>query len=189
MSQIATRVLRNPRRTAIISGACVLGAIGFLLANKAPKVLLWNVTPSVPQGLYWIRSDRTPVAGEIAVAWLPNGAARLANERHYLPFGVPLVKPVAAGPGHIVCRHNDGIFIDGALRGYALDHDQAGRDLPRWGGCSRLSADKVFLMNTAVATSFDSRYFGPVNARAISGEAIPILIKHNGGPSGWRLFP
>lgn len=165
-----------------IAAAIAAAAVGISL----PATLVWNVTESVPEGLYRVARDRLPATGEIAVAWLPADAARLASERHYLPLGVPLLKPVAAGPGHSVCRSGDILTIDGTVRATALDRDSRGRPLPRWAGCTVLPQSRIFLMNAAVPSSFDGRYFGPLPVGSVTGRAIPVFTR-DAVTSTWRL--
>jgi hypothetical protein len=55
------------------------------------------------------RSDR---AGDLVLALLPEAAARLAAERHYLPPSVAVVKRVAALASDFVCADSGIVVID-----------------------------------------------------------------------------
>jgi type IV secretory pathway protease TraF len=48
--------------------------------------------------------------------------------------------------------------------------------LPAWHGCPAIRNGEVFLMNRRLADSLDGRYFGPLPAAAITGEADPLWI-------------
>jgi type IV secretory pathway protease TraF len=49
-----------------------------------------------------------------------------------------------------------------------------GRPLSSWGQCRRLADDELFLLSVTNPASFDSRYFGPINASAVIGLARPL---------------
>jgi type IV secretory pathway protease TraF len=75
--------------------------------------------------------------------------------------------------GDLVCRSADLVSRNGHPIARALDRDSAGRVLPQWSGCIRLSADQLFLINTP-SHSFDSRYFGPVARNRIIERIVPL---------------
>jgi conjugative transfer signal peptidase TraF len=142
------------------------------MAKKRPLVI-WNASSSAPIGLYWV--DPTPPrVGDLAVVRLPARTVALARHRGYLPRGVYLLKPVAAIGGDRVCRHGVHIFVRGAFSARALAADNRQRPLPQWQGCRILDAGELFLLSHAPA-SFDSRYFGPIQADDSVGRATLIL--------------
>jgi conjugative transfer signal peptidase TraF len=139
----------------------------------APKPLLvWNVTASAPIGLYG-RSGLPIVRGAWVLIRTPGAARELAARRHYLPRNVPMVKRIAGQFGDVVCRFDQVITINAARRAIALRSDSQGRPLPRWSGCVRLRKDQLFLI-TDPATSFDSRYFGPVSKANLIERIEPL---------------
>jgi type IV secretory pathway protease TraF len=83
------------------------------------RFAVWNVSASVPTGLYLIRGKRSIHVGERVAIEPPLGLRRLLAERGYLPVGVPLLKRVAAVSGQRVCRFAHGVTIDGQLVGIA----------------------------------------------------------------------
>jgi type IV secretory pathway protease TraF len=143
------------------------------LIDPAP-MMLWNVSASVPRGVYRIEKRR-PIRGEIAVLHLPEWAALFASERRYLPGGAWLFKPVAATNGSMICRFGICIFVDGKLVTSALAADKRRRAMPKRRGCSKLKFDQFFLLSRH-RDSFDSRHFGPVDGTLIVGTAKPILL-------------
>lgn len=164
-------------RGPLIAG--VLALTG-LLAPKmihVPPTLLWNASASAPIGLYAVRPIRRLTPGEMVVIALPGPLARFAAERRYLPLGVPLIKPVAAVAGQTVCRSGLAVTIGAALAANARASDGRGRPLPVWRGCRRLGPSQMFVMNTAVPDSFDGRYFGPLSASAVLGQAWPLWTR------------
>ncbi|MBO9355932.1 S26 family signal peptidase [Bordetella petrii] len=138
----------------------------------APR-LVYNASDSVPRGFYAIRAQ-PPRVGDAILVRLPPSAARLAAERGYLPAGVPLIKPIAAGYGDHVCVRNGIVRINGRVVTLTLTHDRQGRPLASWTGCRLLAEHEWFLLGNAHAASFDSRYFGPVARTAAYGVAVPV---------------
>lgn len=164
-------------RRAWFFGTCfVVLAVGVSAAMHVAPRLLWNSTISVPVGLYQLRAEGGLHVGDLAALRLPDRLALLLSQRGYLPFGVPLLKPVAALSGQTVCRANGSITIDGRPVGDALANDHRGRPLPVWHGCHRLSPDEIFVMNPAEPRSLDGRYFGPLPASTVMGRAIPLWV-------------
>ncbi|PVM92760.1 S26 family signal peptidase [Caulobacter endophyticus] len=134
--------------------------------------LIFNATASAPLGFYW-RDNAEPGVGELALVRPPPHLARWLAVRRYLPINVPLIKHVAAEEGQFVCIRNRVVYIDGVQIGDVLTHDRVGRFLSEASICRRLSADEVFLLNTA-PRSLDGRYFGPLQRRDVEGRLTPV---------------
>lgn len=166
--------LRRRRRT-LASMAVGLCAVAFGAVVDAVPLLVWNVTPSVPVGLYLIVPARRLRAGDLVAAEPPQALARFLAGRGYVPPDTPLLKRIAAAEGQQVCRTGDRIIIGNVFEGTVLARDRRGRPLPRWQGCRRLGADDVFLMNAHIPDSFDGRYFGPLSTKHILGRAVPLV--------------
>jgi conjugative transfer signal peptidase TraF len=147
------------------------------IPRSSHPLLLLNASASIPVGLYGV-VPRAPLRGEIAVIRLAGPFHALAVERGYLGAGALVIKPVAAGPGDVVCRHGSTVTVNGLAMASARDADALGRQLPRWSGCVTLAAGQVFVLSTA-PESFDSRYFGVVVAGHIVGTGRPIWTSDN----------
>jgi conjugative transfer signal peptidase TraF len=139
--------------------------------------LLWNLSASVPVGLYAVRRALPLRVGELVVIMPPTPLAQFLAARHYLPLGVPLLKHILALPGHTVCRNELSVTVDGTAVGEALKHDRFGRALPSWQGCRMLAPGEIFVMNTVAPDSLDGRYFGPLGLTTIVGRADPIWTR------------
>ncbi len=141
-----------------------------------PKLLLWNASASAPLGLYLLHSASPLHVGELVAVAAPEPLARFAALRGYLPFGIPLLKHIAALDGQTVCRFARVVMVDGQAVVIARERDALGRALPSWKGCRTLRAGQVFLLNTDIPDSFDGRYFGVLSANSISSRAEPLWI-------------
>lgn len=138
--------------------------------------LLWNITPSIPRGIYWISPGERPERGALVTLPIPESARELLYEREYLPRSVKLLaKPVAAVGGDRVCVRDRRLFINGKFAGNVLDTDVQGRPMPLHATCEMLPADVVFLA-THHDNSFDSRNFGPVSIESVRGTLTPLWI-------------
>jgi conjugative transfer signal peptidase TraF len=152
--------------------AAALGIGLAALLHPAPR-LIWNASASAPIGFYAVHPASALHVDELLVVTPPEPLATFLDARRYLPKGVPLLKHVLALPGQTVCRSGGAITVDGVAMGEALDRDHLGRPLPVWQGCRVVATGEVFLMNRR-ADSLDGRYFGPLPATTIVGQAAPL---------------
>ncbi|MCJ7997524.1 conjugative transfer signal peptidase TraF [Rhizobium cremeum] len=141
-----------------------------------------NLTPSEPLGLWRIELLRRPVkTGDLVFVCPPATTTFVeALRRGYLRRGLcaggfaPLIKTVAARPGqHVEVTHH--VIVDGRpIEASAVrKSDGEGRPLmPAPGGV--VPSGYLFL-HSFFASSYDSRYFGPVPAAGLLGLARPVL--------------
>ena len=141
-----------------------------------------NLTPSEPLGLWRIEELQRPIAiGDLVFLCPPTTAVFAeAQRRGYLRRGLcaggfaPLIKTVEALPGQRL-EITDHVLIDGrsvpasSVRG----RDGEGRVLlPDSGGV--VPPHHLFL-HSPFASSYDSRYFGPVPDSGLLGLARPVF--------------
>jgi len=162
-------------RTLVIMLIGVSATVSPGLADRSPW-LIWNASASVPIGLYAIHTVGVLRVGDLVVATPREPLASFLADRGYLPLGVPLVKHVAALPGHSICRNGLKVSVDTIAIGEARERDSRDRPLPLWHGCRVIAPGQVFLMNAQSADSLDGRYFGPLPAASIVGRAIPLWV-------------
>ncbi len=171
----------RPAMSALeLSGLCLrLAAVTTLASIMACALawhLVWNRTPSLPLGLYWLSRGASPERGKLVAFPVPTHVEDLVRERQYLPPGAMLVKPVVATAGDRVCTEGDVFTINGqslAGGGRIAVADSAGRPLPRYDGCGPVPDGWVFVASS-YAKSFDSRTFGPVSVQDIRGTVTPL---------------
>jgi conjugative transfer signal peptidase TraF len=162
-AELAALFVRLLVATAFFSSvACILGAH-----------LIWNWTPSLPRGLYWLSRGARPVVGHLVAFPVPAPVEWLVHERRYLPPGAMLVKPVVAMAGDRVCTENGVLSVERTTVGRVLTEDSAGRPLPHYDGCGSLEDGQLFVASH-YAKSFDSRTFGPIAARDVQGTVTPL---------------
>jgi len=151
-----------------VAALCVPAVVRF------PARLVYNPSDSVARGWYRIGSPDSLHVGGIVLVRLPSGVAALAAQRGYLPAGVPLLKRIGAVAPQSVCLGTGPVHIDGVAVAAVLAEDGAGRPLSPWAQCRALSEGELFLFSNTHAASFDSRYFGPVDASDVIGRAHPL---------------
>src|SRR5579871_5474488 len=115
----------------VLAIAAVVTAGGPLATPR----FVWNVSRSVPTGLYRVRPAPQLAVATLVVAYPPEPLATWLADGRYLPRGVPLLKPVLALGGQTVCRAGTAITVDGHDVGAAQERDHSGRPLPVWQGC------------------------------------------------------
>jgi conjugative transfer signal peptidase TraF len=151
-----------------------VGALCAAAWAKPSARLVYNRSNSAPPGWYLVVSATDLRTGDYVLARLPSDTAALAAVRDYLPRSVPILKQIAAVAGQRVCVRNGVVYIDGAPLARTLEADDKNRPLTTWTHCRPLLKDELFLLNPANPASFDSRYFGPIDASFVRGRAIPL---------------
>ncbi len=181
-----SRSTRKPRAASVtvrqiersLFGAAAATVLASALACLAGAHLLWNWTPSLPLGLYWVSALSSGGSGRVKVGALvafpvPAHVRALVLERRYLPPGALLVKPVVATAADRVCTEGGELTVNGAPLGAIATEDTRGRPLPHDERCGPLPEGEVFVASH-FATSFDSRTFGPVPLADIRGTVTPL---------------
>jgi conjugative transfer signal peptidase TraF len=151
-----------------IAAVCVPVAVQF-----SPR-LVYNPTDSVARGWYRVAPHGSLHVGSVVLVQLPDPVAAFAAQRNYLPKGVPLLKRIGAVAPQVVCVRRGVVRIDGVAMGLVLALDGVHRPMHFWAECRALAGGELFLLSNAHAASFDSRYFGPVGASTVIGNAQPL---------------
>jgi len=126
-----------------------------------------NVSPSAPLGLYRLAAVAPPLArGTLVVLPVPPAV------RFWHSAWLPLLQPVAALPGDLVCTGAAGRGIEGQGGG-PVEPEAGGAPLPRLRSCVRLPAGAVFLASPA-PRSLDGRSFGVTAVATLTAQAVPV---------------
>jgi conjugative transfer signal peptidase TraF len=177
------------RSVVLLATALSIAAIGATAGSKTALRYVWNVSGSVPTGLYRVRLVRDLTVTTLVAAYPPESLATWLAEGRYLARGVPLLKRILALERQRVCRIGPVITVDGRKVGAAREQDHSGRLLPVWQGCRVIGHGEVFLMNPDEPASLDGRYFGPIPLAAIAGLAEPIWTFAEGRSCGVDASP
>ena len=164
-------------RTATILMTFTAVALVLSTMGEATPTYIWNVSKSVPIGLYHLQPAGRLVVTDLVAVRPPEPLATFLDLNGYLPNGVPMLKRVLALSGQTVCRKGLTISVDGIDMGDALSRESRGRPLPVWQGCHTVGADELFLMNWQSEDSLDGRYFGFIPNSSVIGKALPVWTR------------
>lgn len=166
-------------RFTAISGVSVL-VLGFLCYAAGARI---NTTRSIPLGLYWITDE--PVTKDAYVIFCPPQSSLFdeAKDRGYISAGFCpgeygfMMKRVMAAEHDCVVVGKDGITINKILlpSSALLETDKAGRAMPRYQSRIYTLRNSELLLMSDSSTSFDSRYFGPIQLSQIKGVIHPVF--------------
>ncbi|SEO25697.1 conjugation peptidase TraF. Serine peptidase. MEROPS family S26C [Nitrosospira multiformis] len=170
---------RVSQTTAV--AALGLLVLGFMFHAAGLRV---NVTKSIPIGLYQL-SDVPVRKGEYVIFCPPESTLfDEARSRGYIGAGFCpggygyMMKRVWAVAGDVVTWGEEGITVNGKLLPASAprEADSAGRTLPQYTFSDyTLKESELLLMSDVSWASFDSRYFGPVDAGKIRGVIRPMV--------------
>jgi type IV secretory pathway protease TraF len=146
-------------------------ALPELVANP-PAII--NETISMQRGLY-VRAGGVAELkhGDIIAMPMNQNAKDYLGDQLGYPADTMLLKRVVALPGETVCRQAGTVTLPGRAI-HADRRDSQGILLPFWVGCHTLLSTEVFLLGYH-PSSFDSRYFGPVLRRDLSGTYQEVI--------------
>jgi conjugative transfer signal peptidase TraF len=176
MKNVAKRITAGVAIAGI--AVLVLGAGGYAAGAR------FNTTKSIPVGMYWTSS--APVEKGAYVLFCPpqTGVFDDAKERDYIGAGFCaggygyMMKRVLAAKDDAVTVSDDGVRVNGELLPLSkpIKADSAGRPLPRFQAEHyTLGNSEVLLMSDVSGTSFDGRYFGPINRSQIKTVIRPVI--------------
>ncbi len=144
-----------------------------------------NETPSLPIGLWRITpANGVLTRGAIVSVCLPKEIADAVQARRYLAKGncqsglQPVLKSIAAVSGDHIATTDRGVSVNGTLisSSVALGRDRRGRALHVLPAQETMvQPGEIWLVSTK-ASSFDSRYFGPVPVSSLEGFARPVAV-------------
>lgn len=164
------------------SAAIALLCSFYLLFAAIWDGVRFNGTASFPVGFY-LATHKAPKIGDLVFVATPDlPIFAMAKERGYLDVAyspVPhLLKRLVAMTRDRVTITVAGVDVNGIrlTNSKPLNHDGAGRPLlPYPLKDYELLPGEVLLMSDYNPASFDSRYFGPVQATAIEAVVKPLL--------------
>ncbi|TAU61484.1 conjugative transfer signal peptidase TraF [Rhizobium ruizarguesonis] len=175
--------MRKRRVLLFLTGSAVI--ISTLAAAAFTGGYRLNLTPSEPLGLWRIEKLQRPVAIGDLVFLCPPMTAVFAEawRRGYLRRGMcvggfaPLIKTVAALPGQRVEITDHVLIDDRSIPASSVSGtDGEGRLLlPDSGG---VVPPRHLFVHSSFASSYDSRYFGPVPDSGLLGLARPVFTFH-----------
>lgn len=175
-----SRLLKRVTTGIVVAGVAVL----VLAASGRVAGARINTTKSIPVGLYWTSS--APVEKGAYVLWCPPKARLFDNAKEsgyigagFCPGGFGyMMKRVLAAKDDAVLVGDDGVRVNGELLPHSkpILADKSGRTLPRYQSSAyTLGSVELLLMSDVSDTSFDGRYFGPINRSQVQTVIRPVI--------------
>jgi conjugative transfer signal peptidase TraF len=156
----------------------IVGAAVFLLDQH----LIFNITSSIPRGVYVNKTKKQVNKGDIVAICLPDSLRQEGLEKGYLGRSIycqgttPLIKEVVAIPNDRIIVRQNAMRVNNNV--YAIpiyNQDSVGHALRRFPeGTYR--AQGYWVLGTHNQRSWDSRYFGEINPACILCILRPVLI-------------
>lgn len=176
MNAHVVRVLR----VVALAGIGIVG-VGAVSSVAGMRI---NTSRSIPLGIYWTSAGA--IQNGSYVFFCPPDSAPMAQakQRGYLQAGhCPggygyMMKKVAASGGENVSISGTGVRVNGRLLPLSRParHDLSGRPLARFDRSEFVLGGHEFLpMSDVSATSFDGRYYGPIDRAQIKSVIVPVL--------------
>lgn len=161
-------------------------AVGLVVGSSYAGGIRWNMTPSMPLGLYRVKPIQSAVSrGEVVTLCLEPEPAAFGRERGYLTGGeCPnnvelLIKTVVAIPGDEVKVSDNGLSVNDipSPHSKALSIDDLGRSIQAVEtGTYSVGKEQVWVIGDCDPRSYDSRYYGAVPIENLRGRAIPLFV-------------
>jgi conjugative transfer signal peptidase TraF len=151
---------------------------GILIASKAlSQKIMFQITPSLPKGVYWIDNPVHIDTGMLCVFSIPRNVYGMMKSRGWIPENLKfyLMKPIVAKQGDEVEVSTTGFFVNGKYLGPVKRYDSQGLPLPEYHEKVILGDGEFFVVST-YPNSFDSRYFGTIRREDIKWVARPLFV-------------
>lgn len=161
--------MRNLKRWLLFGGIVLIPTVLMLSSFLRHPVLIWNVTSSLPTGVYYVEGAYD--YGDIVAFDIPEHFKPLVQERQWIRTDAYLLKRVVGMEGDIICIVHNRIYLNGKHFGETRKTDSKGRVMPQLNGCQSVREGHLWLMLADNPLSLDSRYFGQVDQQTVHGKA------------------
>lgn len=147
----------------------------YIIKDKAP--LFFNVTPSMPIGVYMMIPGNQYKKGDLVVYTPTDESLDYFRKYDYDRPDTDFLKEIGAMPGesYSVDADNGNFWAADKYIGIAKRQDSFGNCLPDHSGTYTVPSGE-FLPVTYYSGSFDGRYTGTVSFSRIKNKVIPIII-------------
>lgn len=145
-----------------------------------------NTTKSIPIGLYWVTDAPATVGAYVMFCPPKLQVFDEALHREYITAGLCpqggysyMMKKIVAAANDRVQVSGDGVTVNGALLPLSAPRavDKWQRPMPRYQAAEYVLGNlEVLLMSDVSATSFDGRYFGPLQRSQIVAVIRPVWL-------------
>lgn len=151
---------------AVLAFSWALRAVSEHWELVHPRQAFFNC---LPFSLYVVEKDFEPInlSRDDLVSWEAQGLEPRFKD------GAQMLKRLAGVPGDVVEIANGQVSINGRVIGRMTLSKRLGLS-PSYSGRYRLGDDEYFVAGTT-ASSYDSRYFGPISRGQLRGKAFVLF--------------
>ena len=174
MAPISENIRFGRKAALLIVAGLLLQVLAVICIDHFEKLVIYNPTPSVPEGFY--RYAGKEIVPKAIILLRTPEAVKEYTSRYY-GSQEPMkyfLKPVLAVRGDKVCYREGRFLLNGEGFAGAESIDSNGNPLPVWKECRVLEEDEVFVYSDRVKNSLDSRYYGPVKKERTVGAFVKI---------------
>ena len=157
-------ILKNKKTYRIFLAIEITMTVFYLFLMYFSKNYAFNVTPSVPLGIYkiyGIKKGETLKKGDLVIYEIPSELQKLTSLRN---TDIPSLKPVAAIYGDKIEIKDNRIYVNNEDYGKIV----LNKNLPKFDG--NLKEDEILTLSK-VENTFDGRYYGGIKKNRIIGKA------------------
>ncbi len=157
-------ILKNKKTYRIFLAIEITMIVFYLFLIYLSKNYAFNVTPSVPLGIYKIykiKKGETLKKGDLVIYEIPSELQKLTSLRN---TDIPSLKPVAAIYGDKIEIKDNRIYVNNEDYGKIV----LNKNLPKFDG--NLKEDEILTLSK-VENTFDGRYYGGIKKNRIIRKA------------------
>jgi type IV secretory pathway protease TraF len=180
---MAMKFLPNSRLTSFLfqltrweKTVAMVFLAALLLGSFLPGRLIVAISDSLDHRLFFLTAiNRDTIKNGDYVVFQGNKEEVEKHAKHMLNKDIArLIKKVGCAPGEMLTRDAQGqFFCQGAFLGQALKSDSLKRPLPQFLFSGIVPGKNFFMIGTNLR-SYDSKYFGFVDADKIIHKALPL---------------
>lgn len=148
-----------------------LFAIAVFLCKNFGYGLTYQVTASLPKGIYLIYPTKNINRGDIVIFYPPNNAKIFLAKNKWAPLSNILMKKVVGMPNDFVCNKDSKVIVNKKYFGKMYYFYAKGKRMPYVSFCAKLQSEQYLLLSNFIDRSYDGRYFGPVYRNQIIAKA------------------
>ena len=150
----------------------IIGLSFLLILFAGSKFILFNLTPSLPRGIYLLLPAKDIQRGDIVVFDVP----LKLKECEYIPkYTKLLLKNVGALANDKVQIKDNFLYINNTKYGKIYTKDGQGVRLPKLSENELQPKENEFLPLASHQNSFDGRYYGTIKLSEVKNKAKLII--------------
>lgn len=148
----------------------------FFILMLGSKFFIFNITESLPKGIYLIIPSNDIQKGDIVAFDIPE---KLKDCKYIPKLSNMLLKEVGALENDKVSIVNESLYINGKKYGKIFKNDSLGNIFPELSESDLQPLKGYFLPLATVSNSYDGRYYGTVEINKIKHKA-KLFIEFKG---------